>query len=854
MLPGADEAGGDPEALRRATFLVSVTGVALAVLVPLGGLALYEGSRLLGALDLALAALLGVNLWAARARASFEGAIALGVAAAGALFLFTLLTGGANRSAVVWFLTFPLLATFGLGARAGARWSLSLLAPALAFLAWPHPPPPLAEYDPDLRLRLVPAYLVVLAFSYLAERSRERGVASLRALSGDLERRVDERTAELAAANADLEEEIRERRRAERLLGASEERHRRLVEGANAVILEWDAAGAVTFINPYGERFFGFPAREIVGRNVVGTIVPETESSGRDLALLMEEIRADPDRFRDNENENVTRDGRRVWVRWSNKAIVDGEGPPRGVLSVGIDITRRKRAEESLRRSEELIRSVIDTVDEGFLVLGPDFLVRTANRAFCAGAGVAEREVLGRPCWQVTHGSDRPCHEAGEDCPAQRALVTGRPHASVHSHRLGGREAAVQVKAFPLLDEGGAVTAVIETHNDLTERRLLEESRLRAQKLEAVGTLAGGIAHDFNNLLQGIFGYIGVARARLAEGSEAAEILGKAERAIDAAVGLTGQLLTLSKGGRPLKRPVALGPVVEGAARLALSGSSVDAVVEIAEDLPPVEADRGQIGQVVQNLVLNAVQAMPRGGTVRVAARRVPAAAGSGRADAPGVVEITVSDTGAGIPSELLPRVFDPYFTTKELGSGLGLATSDSIVRSHGGELGAVSVPGRGSVFTVRLPAAAAEGAPPAGGPSPAATGGGQSRRLRVLLMDDEQVVRDAAEAMLRQLGHEAVCVGDGAAAVAAYREALASGRPHDVVVLDLTVRGGMGGEEAVAALRELDPGVRAVVASGYSKGPVLAEFTAHGFAARLPKPYGIAQLRDALAAAAPSR
>jgi two-component system cell cycle sensor histidine kinase/response regulator CckA len=386
---------------------------------------------------------------------------------------------------------------------------------------------------------------------------------------------------------------------------------------------------------------------------------------------------------------------------------------------------------------------------------------------------------------------------------------------------------------------------VIETVNNITERHLLEEERLKTQKLESIGTLAGGIAHDFNNLLQGVFGYISMVKMYLDQKEKALDMLGEAEKALRMSISLTSQLLTFSKGGKPVKKKIALGPVVENAAKFALSGSRIDYEIKVEEKLWLAEADEGQIGQVIQNIVLNAEQAMPMGGTILVRAKNV-------RAPLTGLpshhtdekfVEISVTDTGMGMPEQHLRRIFDPYFTTKDRGSGLGLATAYSIIRNHGGLIDVHSKLGEGATFFVYIPAIEAEEEKVGTVPEMTTT----SRKGRILVMDDEEVVRHIAGFMITSLGHEVEFAENGEEAVARYRSALQSGRPYDVVILDLTIRGGKGGEEALRDLMQADPAVKAVVSSGYSDISPISEYEAHGFSACLKKPYETEELEKTL-------
>jgi len=538
-------------------------------------------------------------------------------------------------------------------------------------------------------------------------------------------------------------------------------------------------------------------------------------------------------------------DGTRRMIHAQAELLRDETGRPVVLSGTAQDVTERAAAEEDLRRSERFVRRILDTVDEGFIVVDADFRILTANRAFCAQVGREPAEVVGRTCHELSHGTDIPCHEAGDACAVHEALRSGEPRVVAHRHTdPEGRRVYVETKAFPVGDSRGRATTAIATITNITERQLLEEERLRAQKLESIGTLAGGIAHDFNNLLQAVFGYLAMAQLTLDRPERARGMLAEAERALHQTVGLTSQLLTFSKGGRPARRTIGLGPVLRDATAFALSGSRCGASVEIAPDLWSVEADAGQIAQVVQNVVLNADQAMSAGGTVRVAARNL-------RAGDPGLprdleardhVLIEVADSGTGIPEEHLGRIFDPYFTTKPRGSGLGLATSYSIVRGHEGKITVASVAGAGSTFSIFLPASHGPLATGEAAPAPE-----PPRLARILVMDDEERVREVAGALLGELGHEVALAGSGTEAVGVFRAERAAGRPFDLVILDLTVRGGMGGAEAIRELRAIDPGVRAVLASGYADERLLADHRDAGFAAFLRKPYDLDELRRAL-------
>ena len=360
----------------------------------------------------------------------------------------------------------------------------------------------------------------------------------------------------------------------------------------------------------------------------------------------------------------------------------------------------------------------------------------------------------------------------------------------------------------------------------------------RATRLDSLGVLAGGIAHDFNNLLTAIRGNLGLIQLE----PEAMALVGgqvnDAERAAKRATDVTQQLLTFAKGGDPVRSIVELSEVVREAAGFARHGSNVRVEFDLAEGLPPAEVDASQISRVVHNLVLNAVQSLSGGGgVVRLSLSVRDLHAGEVSALPAGrYLQLLVIDNGPGIPADRLPRIFDPYFTTKVKGSGLGLATCHSIIKKHQGQIEVKSNPAIGTTFTIWLPAAqraAAVAKSAAYFPFPVTS-------ARILFMDDDEVVRNLARTLLAKAGHDGTLVADGAEAVAAYRQAHTAGNAYDLVIMDLTVPGGMGGKDALVAMQKINPAVRAIASSGYSNDPVMSNHQAFGFVAVLPKPYSL--------------
>ncbi|MBI5692476.1 MAG: transporter substrate-binding domain-containing protein [Verrucomicrobia bacterium] len=394
-------------------------------------------------------------------------------------------------------------------------------------------------------------------------------------------------------------------------------------------------------------------------------------------------------------------------------------------------------------------------------------------------------------------------------------------------------------------------TRLIGTYTDLTLQKQAEEDRLVLGKLESTGILAGGIAHDFNNLLTTMVLNLDMAQWPDITRAQAAEFLGDARKAAMAAHDLTQQLITFARGGAAIRRPSALQGLIRESTQLALSGSSTVALFDLDPQLWPAEVDPTQIGQVLRNLVLNAREAMPAAGTVTVTAANVTLPEQAVRGLPAGkYVRISVADQGPGIPPELVARIFDPYFSTKQRGSqkgmGLGLTICLSVAKQHHGAITVDSAPGRGSVFHVYLPACLSPQPEPTSPPTPA-VGAPGTQTARALVMDDEPGLRTAVAATLRQLGFGVTEASDGAAAIAAYRAALIARAPFDVVLLDLTVRGAMGGQEALTELRKIDSEIVAIVMSGYADSEALRDYRSHGFKSALPKPFTVEALQRAL-------
>jgi PAS domain S-box-containing protein len=515
------------------------------------------------------------------------------------------------------------------------------------------------------------------------------------------------------------------------------------------------------------------------------------------------------------------------------------------------DITERKAMEEALRESESRYRglylefqALLDGIPDGLTLLSPDLIVLWANPAAARATDHEPQDLIGRCCHQVRHEIDNPC----DDCIVLETLRTGEMKETLQVSHTGR---SIELRSVPVRDEGGKIVKVIEIGRDVTdqiaaeaERNELERKLLHAHKLESLGILAGGIAHDFNNILTGILGNLSILRIQLPDGHKGQERIDRCEKAVSRATGLTCQLLTFSKGGDPVKKPIELRHLIEHSVSFALTGSNVASEVNIADDLQTVEADEGQLEQVLNNLLINAVQAMPLGGVIRVSAEnRSREQLEPGSQERKQYVMIMVSDEGEGIAANNLAKIFDPYFTTKETGSGLGLTSAYSIVRKHGGDISVTSEPGKGTTFEIIIPA------------SRHAVSEDNSRGHRditvgrglILVMEDEEYIREMVCEMLSMMGYDAKGFIRGEDLVQAYRNRIAEGTAPCAVILDLTIPGGMGGLETAKNVLAIDPAARLIVASGYSNDPVMANYRQHGFAAALTKPYRLEDISSEL-------
>jgi len=499
------------------------------------------------------------------------------------------------------------------------------------------------------------------------------------------------------------------------------------------------------------------------------------------------------------------------------------------------------RANRDLLHEREQMAVTLRSIEEGVVTCNLAGNVKYMNRSMIDILGVNALEVVGKPIHEVIHISDR--EDPGRDIIPQLFSVSGISETREAVLFLSDDDQRIiEYTISPLRDQKSIKHGILLVVRDISERKRLEEEMVKKNKLDAMGTLAGGIAHDFNNILTGLTGNIGMALLSSRDNPEVSDLLEEAERISFKARNITQQFLTFARGGSPVRTMVRLKNLIQETVSFTLSGSTVSAEYSVADDLWGVSIDEGQISQVINNIVLNAVQAMPDGGEIEIAAANIVIK--GKHKEKEDYVKVTIRDHGPGIPNTVLSYIFDPFYTTKEKGNGLGLSSCYFIIEQHDGFIDVDTAIGRGTAFSVFLPSA---GSIAEDFKEDSATEQPAQGFERILVMDDEDIIRRSTGKILERLGYDVVLALDGKQAVELFQRSLQEEKPFDVVILDLTIPGGMGGKEAVLELKKLNENILAIASSGYSNDPVMADFKKFGFTDILIKPYTVELLAQVL-------
>lgn len=676
---------------------------------------------------------------------------------------------------------------------------------------------------------------VATAFNDMS-RELERQQIELANWNAKLEQVVQERTQSLQKLYERLQEENRERRTIQEALEQSEAKLSSIVQVA-PIGIGLMSEGVLSQVNDYLCRMLGLATTELQGKDLSDLIVKDQQWAGT--------FQHDAIHTRLNEGREVTlkrKDGSRISAL-IRATCLDPAEPKAGVTFIAMDITERKQAEKALLESEERLRAIFNNAGIGIAVTDRSGKFIQANATMADMLGYPTDQLLHLNLLEITHPEDQPaCSEYfAEVFQGDRLLY----RCEKRYLRADGTVLWGDITATPIRDPSGQVQEVIQTVLDISKKKRFEQDLLRSEKLESIAGLASGIAHDFNNILTAIVGNVGLARLTLNDHERALARLEAAEKACLRAQSLSKQLLTFSKGGAPVKETSAISDIIRESVKFSLTGSNVACTYDLPDNLWPIDADKDQISQVFNNIVLNSVQAMPDGGNLRIRAQNIQIEESHDLPLEPGrYVRVSISDQGVGIDPTQLDKIFDPFFTTKKNGSGLGLAAAHSITRKHNGHISVESEIGSGTMFHLYLPASSR---PDSELPTAAIASANNSEGCRILIMDDEDIILDISGEILRHLGYQVTTAKDGAEAIDRYQQAMASGIPFDAVIMDLTIPGGMGGKEAIGEIRRLDSNARAVVSSGYSNDPVMANFRDYGFDAVAVKPYKIAELSRVL-------
>lgn len=633
---------------------------------------------------------------------------------------------------------------------------------------------------------------------------------------------IQDREKKLGAALSELQE--------------SEERYREIFDAPSDAIFIHDASnGAIVDVNIATTKMYGFSHDECLQLAVADFSANEPPYTQEDAEKKIgAAYEYGPQLF---EWRAKKKDGTLFWVEVSLRFISIRSLPY--VIAVVRDIDARKNAEDALAAETERLAVTLRSIGDGVITTDMSGKIVLINKVAEELTGWPQQEAAGRllpDVLRIINGKDETICPNPVEETLNSGVTTELARQTVLISRHGSR-CSIADSCAPIRDQQNNILGAVLVFRDVTEKLRTEEELLKIKKLESVGILAAGIAHDFNNILAAILGNLDLVRIKLGAESSVSDLIEEAEKASLRARGLTQQLLTFSRGGAPVRETSSIAEIIRESSAFVLRGSSIVCTYDIPDNLWLVNIDEGQISQVVQNLIINARQATVGSGVITITCSNVQAPPGTGEQER--YVSIAISDTGSGIPDVVIDKIFDPYFTTKEEGNGLGLAVCHSVVSKHDGRIEVSSTPGKGTTFTIFLPATSQSSEKRI----VVLQEGKVHSKARVLVMDDESMIRALVERMLNQFGHECVVTEDGSQAIPAYQQAMSEGRPFDIVMMDLTIPGGIGGKEAIVEILRIDPQAKVIVSSGYANDPVMANYEQYGFSGVIAKPFTMDEL-----------
>jgi PAS domain S-box-containing protein len=635
--------------------------------------------------------------------------------------------------------------------------------------------------------------------------------------------------------------DITERKRTEEALRESELRFHHIFQDVSSIAVQgYSPDGTTQFWNQASERLYGYSAQEAIGRNLLELIIPPEMQEGVKQAIRYMAETGQP--IPVSELSLMRKDGSRVSV-FSSHTIVKVPGREQELFCLDIDLTESKRAEANLRNKERYQRALLDNFPFAVWLKDTESRFLAVNQVFADTFSVhAPDELLGKTDFDIAP------HDMAEGYRTDdRAVLLSRQKKTVEEEIIdGGVRKWFHTYKAPVIAESGELLGTVGFFRDITEQKESEKDHLKIEKLESLGILAGGIAHDFNNILTGIIGNISFAQNFVDADHKAFKPLNAAEKASMRAGELAQQLLTFSKGGEPIKQVLSVQQIVNESVSLVLHGSNVKGIVEIPDSIHAIEADEGQMSQIFHNIIINATQAMPGGGTLTIAAQNETLGDNNRSSLPPGAyICLTFADQGCGITDDDLKRIFDPYFTTKLSGNGLGLASAHSIISRHGGYIGASSTKDKGTTFTIYLQSIGTTYEKYR--TDSVRLTSGEHTGGSILVMDDEEIIRNLASDMLEYFGYQVTTCANGVEAIKNYKAAKESGSPFSAVIMDLTIPGGMGGQEAANGILSIDPKACLIVSSGYSNNSIMSNFRSFGFRGTLSKPYKMTEVGQLL-------